>query len=325
MTEYTCKLCSRKFTNSQSLNSHVRHCRLAQEGKTWFDTSTPSTIEKFQKLSEIRSHARPKCLVCGKECKELGAKFCSSGCSHVGKKYHHGQPRSESTKQKIRESTLKTLGDRTLSYKNCVICGNIFKPRMKISTCCSRKCGGISAGIANKGKKRPGQGGGYREGSERAKSGWYKGFYCGSTYELIFLIYHLERGIGIRRSSASLPYEFEGRVCHYHPDFEVERTIYEIKGYSNAKAEAKKVTFPEIVIIGTNKIKEMQNNCSLAGKNITELVKMYDRSNVAFTQCAACGRDFCKLKKTSKYCCRQCCEDVQFKKKPLFQLTPNAA
>ena len=34
--------------------------------------------------------------------------------------------------------------------------------------------------------------GGYRPGSGRAKTGYYKGIYCGSTYELAWVIYQID-------------------------------------------------------------------------------------------------------------------------------------
>ena len=38
------------------------------------------------------------------------------------------------------------------------------------------------------------RGGGYRRGSGRGKSGWYKNYWCDSTYELCWLIYQLDNG-----------------------------------------------------------------------------------------------------------------------------------
>ena len=46
--------------------------------------------------------------------------------------------------------------------------------------------------------------GGYREGSGRSKSGYYNGIYCGSTYELCWVIYALDTQVKFDR--------FKGRV-----------------------------------------------------------------------------------------------------------------
>lgn len=42
---------------------------------------------------------------------------------------------------------------------------------------------------------------GPKRGGGRGKSGWYKGFWCDSSWELAFLIYHLEHEIPISRNS----------------------------------------------------------------------------------------------------------------------------
>ena len=38
-------------------------------------------------------------------------------------------------------------------------------------------------------------GGGYRKGSGRRKKGWYKGFWCDSSWELAWVIYQIEHDI----------------------------------------------------------------------------------------------------------------------------------
>ena len=37
--------------------------------------------------------------------------------------------------------------------------------------------------------------GGKRHGSGRGKKGWYKGYYCDSTWELAWVIYQLDHGV----------------------------------------------------------------------------------------------------------------------------------
>lgn len=71
--------------------------------------------------------------------------------------------------------------------------------------------------------------GGYREGSGRSKSGYYKGIYCGSTYELCWVIYNLDHNIEFSRFPTKL--EKDGVI--YYPDFLLSdgKTIVETKGY----------------------------------------------------------------------------------------------
>ncbi len=72
--------------------------------------------------------------------------------------------------------------------------------------------------------------GGARHGSGRAKTGYYHGIYCGSTYELAFLIWHLDHNRQIERCIQHFGYVWNDRTHRYYPDFEVDGQIYEIKG-----------------------------------------------------------------------------------------------
>ena len=42
--------------------------------------------------------------------------------------------------------------------------------------------------------------GGYRRGSGRGKKGWYKGYWCDSSWELAWVIYSLEHGVEFTRN-----------------------------------------------------------------------------------------------------------------------------
>lgn len=82
--------------------------------------------------------------------------------------------------------------------------------------------------------------GGLRPNSGRSKKGWYKGFYCRSTYELVYVIYNIDHNINFSACKRIYTYEWNNTVYKYYPDFELEDgTIIEIKGYSNAQTEAK--------------------------------------------------------------------------------------
>lgn len=77
----------------------------------------------------------------------------------------------------------------------------------------------------------------------RSKKGFYKGFYCGSSYELAYVIYNLDHNIPFSRCDRHYEYEYNGSKHLYFPDFELpDGTIIEIKGYHtdlvDIKAEA---------------------------------------------------------------------------------------
>lgn len=73
--------------------------------------------------------------------------------------------------------------------------------------------------------------GGKRHGSGRGKKGWYKGYFCDSSWELAFVIYNLEHGIKFERNKQGFEYEFNGEKHKFYPDFILENGTYvEIKG-----------------------------------------------------------------------------------------------
>ena len=81
--------------------------------------------------------------------------------------------------------------------------------------------------------------------SGRCKQGWYKGFYCRSSWELAYLLYALDNNIHIESCSKSFTYLYEGKEHNYFPDFYLpdEDVYVEIKGYEDDKAICKREQF----------------------------------------------------------------------------------
>lgn len=96
--------------------------------------------------------------------------------------------------------------------------------------------------------------GGLRQGSGRGKQGWYKSIYCDSSWELAFVIYHIDNNILIERCKEVRSYTFENKIKNYYPDFVVNNKIYEIKGYTTAQSDAKALFNPDIEILNKDKI-----------------------------------------------------------------------
>lgn len=93
-------------------------------------------------------------------------------------------------------------------------------------------------------------GGGYRRGSGRGKKGWYFGYWCDSSWELAYVIYNLDHGINFSRNLEKFPYEFEGQVKSWLPDFKLEDgTFVEVKGYHTAQTAAKFLSFTRPIVI----------------------------------------------------------------------------
>lgn len=88
--------------------------------------------------------------------------------------------------------------------------------------------------------------GGIRQGSGRGKKGWYKGYWCDSSWELAFVIYNLEHGVKIYRNTEYFLYEYKNQTKKYYPDFKYDNGAYvEIKGYYTKQFENKVRFFPK--------------------------------------------------------------------------------
>ena len=97
--------------------------------------------------------------------------------------------------------------------------------------------------------------GGYKERCGRGKKGWYKGIWCDSSWELAFVIYHLEHNLYIERCHDIRTYEYNGKTYKYFPDFITDDGIFEIKGYYSDKSKSKHMQHPDIKMIFSEDMK----------------------------------------------------------------------
>lgn len=120
-----------------------------------------------------------------------------------------------------------------------------------------------------------GKAGGYRKNSGIGKKGWYKGYWCDSSYELAFVIYNLEHGIKFARNTKRFEYEFENKKYYYIPDFIMnDGTYVEIKNFITDRVLAKHEQFPHklIVICGKKEISSyLDYVITKYGRNFIEL------------------------------------------------------
>lgn len=92
--------------------------------------------------------------------------------------------------------------------------------------------------------------GGLRVGSGRGKKGWYKGYFCDSTYELAYIIYNLDNNVEFKRCTKVYTYEYKGKTHKYHPDFELlDGTVVETKGYHTSLVDIKAASVTDCPII----------------------------------------------------------------------------
>ena len=120
--------------------------------------------------------------------------------------------------------------------------------------------------------------GGKRHGAGRGKKGWYKGYYCDSSWELAIVIYWLEHNIQFKRNNGYFEYQFDGKIRKYYPDFLMsDGSFVEVKGYSSKQWQAKLKAFPKdktLLIYGKNEIMPIiQYVVDKYGK---DYIKLYD-------------------------------------------------
>lgn len=136
-------------------------------------------------------------------------------------------------------------------------------------------------------KKNP-KCGGKRHGSGRGKKGWYKGFFCDSSYELAWVIYNLEHENKFKRNSDGFDYVFNNEKHLFYPDFINEEGEYiEIKGYKTKQVQEKIKQFPLkiTVLYRKNLNKEFEYVENKYGKNFIYLYD--DKKYVKF--CEKCN------------------------------------
>ena len=112
--------------------------------------------------------------------------------------------------------------------------------------------------------------GGYRKGSGVGKKGWYKGYWCDSSYELAWVIYNIDHGISFVRNKKKYEYYWGGKKRTYTPDFIVNNEIIEIKGFLDEKTNVKLKLIPNLRILFKKDLnKEFEYVENKYGKNFT--------------------------------------------------------
>lgn len=194
-------------------------------------------IKQHEKSCHLNPDKIKRCLNCNNIIK-TGNKFCSRSCSNSYS--NKNRKLSSKTKDKISLSRRgKYLGQYTYEII-CPVCKNITyhrtyeKDKFTIEKACSKECHKRLLS-----KKLKGKSGGYRKRSGYGKYGYYKGIFCNSSYELIFLAYHINIGSNIKRCKLKIPYVYNKEPHFYHPDFDIDGIIYEIKGYWKNKVGSK--------------------------------------------------------------------------------------
>jgi len=231
------------------------------------------------------------CPKCNTEHTKPGT-FCSRTCANS---------RGERSKE-FKECVSKKLRK---NFFNCVICSLPTKGRRKT---CSDKCL-TKCHQANPPPKTPG---GYRVGSGRSKSGYYKGIYCGSTYELCWVIHSLDHGVRFTRFESLL----ENDGLKYYPDFLLAdgKTIIETKGFEKQESVDRKTALAESFGYTVKVLRkdDLQYAFDYVKEkyNTTEYQVLYDGYKPKYSYvCSCCSTEFSrdkKLKTDVVFCSRTC-------------------
>lgn len=244
-----CPFCNNIFESPRKRACHQRLCNLNPDKDILLEklkNGAKKSVELRRnnpKTKPIKLQYKCNCKKCNTEyevrCTEYDylhgryKKYCSLRCanSHII---------TDEMKDKIR----KKLTTRIEHF--CVICNIKLGKNNKSGYCrkCVHKTLEYKEKLSKSLKANP-KVGGYRKGSGTGKSGWYKGYYCDSSWELAFVIYNLEHNIKFERNKKMFPYTYNGEEHNYLPDWLVDGKYVEIKGHDSEQWQAKIEQFPK--------------------------------------------------------------------------------
>lgn len=259
-----------------------------------------------QKEREEYNKKEKTCPICGQKFFESYTKytlsaFCSRKCSctYSSKLKREERNKKISSSLKGRKNIFK---GRKKKYPKtyCIICGKelTHKQIQTKNKTCSSKCGNI---CANKTKLERGTVF-VEHGQGRSHSGYWKGFFCNSSYELAYYIYMSEHGYKVERNTKAYEYEWKGKKCLYYPDFRVDGKLVEVKGYWSPRVQTKlnAITDEDITILYYKDLEPMM--CWVDSKYNTrhskksnDYWKLYDNSKPIYRYkytCDICGKEF---------------------------------
>ena len=282
MKSYTCKYCNKQWNTNQARNGHQSRCVL--------NPKRNQTIKKTsQTLKGRASTNKVDKIIYSIQCAKCGKKFQLQLTQHLynsGKYRKHcsrkcANSRTWTEQDKLKKSIenknsekVKTANNRPRTSKfkvlskACPVCKKLFGTKAQHRTYCSRQCylKDNHCQYRNVGR------GGYRKGSGIGKSGWYKGIYCDSSWQLAYVIYHLEHGLNISRNKQKRTYIWNNEQHIYIPDFITEQGIIQIKGYINQKWNEKRLQNPDVKVLYKDQIQPyLQYAISKYGKDFIRL------------------------------------------------------
>ena len=289
---YNCKYCGRECKNLSGLHKHERHCK-----NNPCKIPQPNPVNQPQELY---------CSYCGRLCKNLNSLrnheiSCRSNPNYNPQLYtceFCGRTFSRLTSFKSHVKVCKNNPNRVEGIYRGWNKGLTKETCESIKISADRMSARLAAGEVNgcyglrgnsnystrpevKAKISKTMMGNHNNDPNktgRGKKGWYKGFYCSSTYELAFLIYCLDNKIPVERCPYTYEYMYENKKHRYYPDFIINNTIVEVKGFYTEQVRAKTEAVKDrpIIVLYKKDLKEVFdyikfNYRKIVDKNIHEL------------------------------------------------------
>lgn len=318
------RFCSRKCANSFSSSKRTKES-LKLGAQKLVELSRQKQLLKEKENNKVQRF----CKNCGKEyygswSKWIQSDFCCKECARSYSTKANRKETSEKIRNKLKGRRYSIKNNKQVQLKielvPCPICGKMLteeQVRRKRKTC-SKECGqklGTQKNIANGLYHRNG---GFRPASVRSRYGYYKGIYCASTYELVYLIYSLEHNIAIERNKDYFEYEINGETKRYLPDFKIGDKYIEIKNYNREDVEAKTKALryigKDIEVLYYNELEYMmcyidENYGTYHSRHDNNYQTLYDDYKPKYTFiCEHCGKEVSKDQKVGamRFCSKEC-------------------
>lgn len=289
-----CIYCGKEFgieTLKGQIGGHIVNCKM-----------NPKRLEAGKKISKklrgrINERIKEKyksfdvnCHSCGKEFSitefnvdkpKKERYFCCRSCSNKFSsninKEEKNKKISKALNKKIIKKDKKEIKIRVKKIFFCKSCGKQIGRKNKSGYCQKCLCNTPEFGRKiSKALKGTGKTGGYKEKSGTTYSGWFKGIYCNSSWELAYLIFASDHNMEIERNKTGFPYIFEEKKFNFYPDFKIGEEYIEIKGYLNNKEIEKIKQFPhKLKVISKQEIKPYLEY--VKQKYGEDFIKMYEK------------------------------------------------
>lgn len=272
---------------------------------------------------EILSKTLFKCEYCGKEFygkTKNTNRFCCKKCSHAFSTKNTRKEISATIKQKLLNGEkigyckinfnnyiIKDNGEKIKLEYFCSKCGKkIGKTKYNLCSKCVQSCDQYRKNVSNGlSKALKGKSGGYRKNSGRGKCGWYKGYWCQSSYELAWVIYSLDHNVKFERNKDEFVYFFKDEKHNYLPDFKISDKEYtEIKGYINEQWKSKMQQFPKYLKLNVLYRKDMKLIIKYVEQKYgKDFIELYEGNpyKTKTNKCKVCGNE-CH----NEYCSQKC-------------------